>query len=149
MKTPKTWLITGASRGFGLDIAKAVLDSGDRVLATVRSNLQELKSKLNDNPNLLVVNMDVTDESQVSKGVQAGIDHFGQIDILVNNAGYGLLSAVEEATDAEVKANYEVNVFGSLNVIRALLPSMRKRRAGRIIHIYSVGGLVAYVGRGL
>jgi len=149
MKNPKTWLITGASRGFGLDISRAVLESGDRVLAAVRSNPQELQKKLNDNPNLLVVNMDVTDETQVLKGVKAGIDHFGQIDILVNNAGYGLLSAIEEATDAEVKANYEVNVFGSLNVIRAVLPLMRKRRAGRIINISSVGGLGAYVGWGL
>lgn len=149
MKNPKTWLVTGASRGFGLDISRAVLESGDRVLATVRSNPQQLQKNLDDNPHLLVVVMDVTDEAQVVKGVKAGIDHFGQIDILVNNAGNGLLSAIEEATDAEVKANYEVNVFGSLNVIRAVLPSMRERRAGRIINISSVGGLGAYVGWGV
>ena len=149
MKNQKTWIITGASRGFGSDITEAVLNSGDRVIATVRNKADELKSRFNNNPNLLVVTMDVTDQGEVKEAVQRGIDKFGRIDVLVNNAGYGLLSAIEEASDAEVKANYEVNIFGSLNVIRAVLPFMRKERSGHIINISSVGGLSAYVGWGL
>src|SRR5215468_3082924 len=86
MKNQKTWLVTGASRGFGADITEAVLNSGDRVIATVRNNNDELKSRFNNNPNLLVVTMDVTNETQVIDAVQRGFDHFGQIDILVNNA---------------------------------------------------------------
>ncbi|MDN3549979.1 oxidoreductase [Mucilaginibacter aquaedulcis] len=149
MKTPKTWFITGASRGFGLDITKAVLASGDKVVATVRSKASELAEQFNNNNNLYVVTMDVTNQEQVNAAAQQAIDHFGRIDVLVNNAGYGLLSGVEEATDQEVKRNYEVNVFGTLNVIRAVLPFMRKERSGHVINISSVGGLGAYAGWGL
>ena len=149
MKTQKTWFITGASRGFGLEITNAVLASGDKVVATVRSNAEQLLEDFNQNPNLMVVTMDVTVESQVKNAVENAIGKFGKIDVLVNNAGYGLLAAVEEATDAEVKQNYEVNVFGTLNVIRAALPFMRKERSGHIINISSVGGLGAYIGWGL
>ncbi len=149
MKTHKTWFITGASRGFGLEITKTVLASGDKVVATVRSKMSEFSAQFDNNPNLLVVPMDVTIEHQVSKAVQLAIDQFHQIDVLVNNAGYGLLSGIEEATNEEVKQNYEVNVFGTLNVIRAVLPFMRKRKAGHIINISSVGGLGAYMGWGL
>ncbi|WP_221391921.1 oxidoreductase [Dyadobacter sp. NIV53] len=149
MKTQKTWFITGASRGFGLEITKAVLASGDKVVGTVRSKGPELSAQLNNDPNLLVVTMDVTNEQQVKAAVQQAVDQFGQINILINNAGYGLLSGVEEATNEEVKQNYEVNVFGALNVIRAVLPFMREKRAGHIINISSVGGLGAYMGWGL
>jgi NAD(P)-dependent dehydrogenase (short-subunit alcohol dehydrogenase family) len=149
MKTQKTWFITGASRGFGSDITKAVLASGDRVVATVRNNASELAAQFNNNNNLYVVTMDVTNQEQVNAATQQAIDHFGRIDVLVNNAGYGLLSGVEEATDQEVKRNYEVNVFGTLNVIRAVLPFMRKERSGHVINVSSVGGLGAYAGWGL
>lgn len=149
MKTQKTWLITGASRGFGLDITKAVLASGDKVIATVRSKPEELVSTLNNNTNLLVQVLDVTNESKAIEVVKEGISHFGQIDVLVNNAGYGLLAAVEEGTAEEVKQNYEVNVFGTLNMIRAVLPYMRQSGSGHIINISSVGGLGAYIGWGL
>lgn len=150
MAHTKTWFITGASRGFGLDITKAVLATGDQVIATVRSKGEELARQFDKHPGLLVVTLDVTNEAQVQAGIQTGIDKFGKIDVLVNNAGYGLLSGVEEATDAEVKANYEVNVFGTLNVIRAVLPFMRKAGAGHIINISSVGGLSgAFPGWGL
>lgn len=149
MKTQKTWFITGGSRGFGLEITNAVLASGDKVVATVRNNAQQLLNEFDQNPDLLVVTMDVTSEPQVKDAVLKAINKFGKIDVLVNNAGYGLLAAVEEATDAEVKQNYEVNVFGTLNVIRAVLPFMRKERSGHIINISSVGGLGAYIGWGL
>jgi len=149
MKTQKTWFITGASRGFGFEITKAVLASGDQVVATVRSKAQEFSAQFNNDPALLTVTMDVTSEPQVIQAVQQAITRFGQIDVLINNAGYGLLAGVEEATNEEVKQNYEVNVFGALNVIRAVLPFMRERRAGHVINISSVGGLGAYMGWGL
>ncbi|RZM21899.1 MAG: SDR family NAD(P)-dependent oxidoreductase [Pedobacter sp.] len=148
MKKQKTWLITGASRGFGLDITKKVLDSGDRVIATVRKNAKGLE-EYQDHKDLYIIEMDVTDETQVKKAVRRGITYFLGIDVVVNNAGYGLLAAIEEGTDAEVKRNYEVNVFGTLNVIRAVLPFMRKQRSGHIINISSLGGLGASIGWGL
>ncbi|QHW00582.1 oxidoreductase [Spirosoma endbachense] len=140
MKTQKVWFITGASRGFGFDIAKTALNSGDKVVATVRKNPEQLVAALNDNSNLLVVVLDVTKENQVKEGVQRAIAQFGKIDILVNNAGYGLLGATEEITDAEVKKQYDTNVFGLLNVTRAVLPFMRKAKAGHIINISSLFG---------
>lgn len=148
MKTQKTWFITGASRGFGLDITKAVLAAGDKVVATVRGDVHQFAKQFN-NPDLYILNMDVTREEEVKRAAEQAIAHFNRVDVLVNNAGYGLLSAVEEATDEEVKRNYEVNVFGALNVIRAILPYMRKERSGHIINITSVGGLSAYSGWGL
>jgi NAD(P)-dependent dehydrogenase (short-subunit alcohol dehydrogenase family) len=148
MKKQKIWLITGASRGFGLDITKKVLDSGDKVIATVRKNAKGLEEYRN-NQDLYTVEMYVRDEAQVKNAILRGITHFGGIDVVVNNAGYGLLAAIEEGSDAEVKRNYEVNVFGTLNVIRAVLPFMRKQRSGHIINISSLGGLAASSGWGL
>ncbi|WP_321332135.1 oxidoreductase [uncultured Bacteroides sp.] len=144
----KVWFITGASRGFGLEITKAVLASGDKVIAAVRTP-DEFVLQVSNNENLLVVPLDVTNEEQSKKAVLTGHDYFGRIDVLVNNAGYGLLSAVEEASGEEVKKNYDTNVFGTLNVIRAVLPFMRKQRSGHIINISSVGGLTGSIGWGL
>ncbi|MET0462237.1 MAG: oxidoreductase [Chitinophagaceae bacterium] len=149
MKTQKTWFITGASRGFGHTITKAVLANGDKVVATVRNNPDEFLTRFNNDPNLYAVILDVTNETQAKTAVADAVEHFGRIDVLVNNAGYGLLAAVEEATTDEVKKNYEVNVFGLLNVTRAVLPYLRKQRSGHIINISSIGGLSAYFGWGL
>ncbi len=145
----KVWFITGASRGFGFEIAKAVLDSGDKVIATVRKNEKDLLEKFNNNENLKVFKLDVTDEKQAIIVTNHSIAIFGKIDILVNNAGYGLLSAVEEATSQEVKEVFETNVFGTLNVIRAVLPFMRNKNSGHIINISSIGGLKATAGWGI
>jgi len=149
MKKQKVWFITGASRGFGFEIAKAVLQDGDKVVATVRSKPEQLATALANDPHLLVELLDVTNEAQTRKAVAAAIEKFGRIDVLVNNAGHGLLSAVEEASDREVRANYESNVFGLLNVTRAVLPYMRKQRAGHVINLSSVGGLKGNTGWGL
>ncbi|AFH62583.1 oxidoreductase [Paenibacillus caseinilyticus] len=143
------WFITGASRGIGLELVQAALQAGHQVAATVRSKPEQLASLLGHPANLLVTVLDVTDEDQAKEAAEEAVRHFGRIDVLVNNAGYGLLSAVEEATDAEVKHNYEVNVFGSLNVIRAVLPQMRKQRSGHVINLSSVGGLTGLAGWGL
>jgi NAD(P)-dependent dehydrogenase (short-subunit alcohol dehydrogenase family) len=127
MKTQKVWLITGASRGFGLEIARAALAAGDQVIATVRSQPTQLATALHNHPDLYVVQMDVTQEDQVQAAVEQGIARFERVDILVNNAGYGIVTAIEEATDAEVRKQYDTNVFGFLNVTRALLPHYASR----------------------
>jgi NAD(P)-dependent dehydrogenase (short-subunit alcohol dehydrogenase family) len=149
MTNQKVWFITGASRGLGLEIAKAALAEGNKVVATVRSKPEQLAAELDNNENLLVTVLDVTDESQALDAAKQAADKFGRIDVLVNNAGYGLLSAVEEASNEEVKQNYDANVFGLLNVTRAILPYMRKQRSGHVINISSVGGLNGYVGWGI
>ena len=101
MKKQKVWYITGASSGFGLEITKAALENGDKVVATVRKAPEKLEESLNYHPDLLVVTMDVTDESGVNEAVKQAIDHFGRIDVLVNNAGYGFMGAIEEATNKD------------------------------------------------
>ncbi|MBV8227015.1 MAG: SDR family NAD(P)-dependent oxidoreductase [Verrucomicrobia bacterium] len=145
----KTWIITGAARGFGLEICKAVLGSGDNVVATVRSKPEDLSAKLDNHPKLHVASLDITDEPQARKVAADTVGKFGRIDVLVNNAGFGLLGAVEEATDAEVKRVYETNVFGLLKVTRAVLPYLRKQRSGHIINFSSVGGLRSSAGWGI
>jgi NAD(P)-dependent dehydrogenase (short-subunit alcohol dehydrogenase family) len=145
MKTQKVWLITGASRGMGLDIVKAALDAGDKVIATVRKNPEQLATTLKSNKDLLVVVLDVTNAQQVKAGVEQAISHFGQIDVLVNNAGYGLLGSFEEASENEIKKQYDTNVFGLLHVTRAVLPHMRSRKSGHIINISSLFGYKASV----
>jgi len=136
----KVWFITGASKGFGFEIARAALAGGDQVVATVRKNAVELTARLDGSDRLLVVTLDVTNESEVKAGVQAAIDRFNRIDVLVNNAGYGLLAATEEASADEVRKQYDTNVFGLLNVTRAVLPQMRKQASGHIINISSLFG---------
>ena len=140
----KTWFITGASRGFGATIMEAVLASGDAVVATAR-----VPSSIADHPRLLKLPLDVTNEGQARDAAVRGIEKFGRIDVLVNNAGYGLLGAVEEASAIEVEREFATNVFGLLNVTRAVLPYMRKRRSGHIINMSSVGGYASYPGWGV
>jgi NAD(P)-dependent dehydrogenase (short-subunit alcohol dehydrogenase family) len=145
----KVWFLTGASRGFGLEIARKILSQGDRVVATAR-NAGQIRAQLPDAGGaLLPVDLDVTDADQVTRAVQAAVDEFGRIDVAVNNAGRGLLGAVEEASDASARAVYEVNVFGTLNVQRAVLPVLRRQRSGHIINISSVGGLLGSAGWGI
>lgn len=145
----KTWFITGCSSGFGRELTKAALAKGDKVVATAR-NIKSLAT-LTPEPdaNLLVVELDVTQPEQVRSALQAGINHFGRIDVLVNNAGYGLLGAIEEVTDAQIRDQFEVNVFGALDVMRAALPHFRANRSGNILNISSVGGFVAFPGVGV
>jgi NAD(P)-dependent dehydrogenase (short-subunit alcohol dehydrogenase family) len=149
MSTQKTWFITGASKGFGFEIAAGVLAAGDKVVATVRNQPAQLIGALNNHPDLLVVVMDVSDETLVRKAVDQAIGQFGRIDVLVNNAGYGLLSGVEEASDAEVRKQYDTNVFGVLNVTRAVLPYMRRQGSGHVINISSLFGFGSIPGWGV
>ena len=144
----KTWFITGASRGFGLRVAKLALQRGDNVVATARRAAAVTKA-LGENLRLLAVPLDVTDESQAQKAVEAAVARFGRIDILLNNAGFGLLGAVEEASAQDVERLYRTNVFGLLAVTRAVLPQMRAQKSGRILNISSIGGYRGAAGFGV
>lgn len=144
----KTWFITGASRGFGLRIARLALDRGDNVVATAR-HAEAVVEALGERLNLLALPLDVTDEAQAVQAAAAAVERFGAIDVLLNNAGFGLLGAVEEATAEEVERVYRTNVFGLLNVTRAVLPYMRERRSGRILNISSIGGYRGAAGFGI
>ncbi|MYM96731.1 oxidoreductase [Duganella vulcania] len=144
----KVWFITGASRGFGVLTAQQALARGDFVVATARDP-RTVTAALGDHPNLLALRLDVRLEAQAVTAVQQALARFGRIDVLVNNAGYGLLGAVEEANAEEVRALYDTNVFGLLNVTRAALPALRKQGSGHVINISSVGGYTAFPGWGL
>jgi len=143
------WFITGASRGFGLEITREALSRGDSVVATAR-NPQAVQDAIPDGGDrLLAVGLDVGMSEQVTTAVQAAIERFGRIDVLVNNAGRGLVGTVEETSDAEARALFDVNVFGLLAVTRAVLPYMRAARSGLVVNLSSVGGFVAWPGWGV
>lgn len=143
------WFVTGASRGLGAEIARAALASGHSVVAAARDPRTVRAAFPDAGDRLLPVALDVTDEAQVQAAVEAGVEAFGRIDVLVNNAGRGLLGAVEEASDAEVRAVYDTNVFGVLTVIRAVLPVLRAQRSGHVVNLSSVGGFVSSAGWGV
>lgn len=136
----KVWFITGASKGLGLELAKKLLAEGFKVAATSRSQEALVKVLGNPSENFLPLEMDLVNEKSVKNAIELAVSHFKTIDVLVNNAGYGLLGTLEELTDAESRKNYEVNVFGLLNVIRNTMPYMRAARSGHIFNISSVGG---------
>ncbi len=142
----KVWLITGCSTGLGRELVRAVLQHGDQVVATARdpATLAEFAA----HPNALTVRLDVTKPDHIAAAVHATAARFGRIDVLVNNAGYGYLSAVEEGEDEQVRAMFEVNLFGLAKMTQAVLPGMRARRAGHIVNISSMGGLIGFPGIG-
>lgn len=144
----RVWLITGASRGIGAKIAAAALANGDAVVATAR-DASSVTQRFGTQPALLAVSLDVTNEAQGIAVAKAAVEHFGRIDVLVNNAGFGLLGAVEEASADEVRRVYETNVFGLLNITRAVLPYMRAARSGHVINLSSVGGYASGPGFGV
>lgn len=142
----KTWLITGANRGVGLEIARAALKTGDSVIATARS-LDRLARALGpDGERLHGIALDVTDPDGATRAVGQTIDRFGRIDVLVNNAGHAQLGWFETVSDAQVRRQFEVNVFGAMSVARAVLPYMRARRSGLLVTISSVSGLASNAG---
>jgi len=143
------WFITGASRGFGLEIAREALSRGDSVVATARDPQAVLDGIPDADDRLLAVALDVSDPDQISAAVDAAIARFGRIDALINNAGRGLVGSVEETSDAEARAIFDVNVFGLLAITRAVLPHMRAQRSGLVVNLSSVGGFVAWPGWGV
>lgn len=143
------WFITGASSGFGLAIAKAALARGDMVAGTVRGDANLAALKALHPTNVIALKADVTDREQVFAAAAAAEEALGGIEILFNNAGFGLMGAVEEASPEEIKKIFDVNVFGAINVLQAVLPYMRKRRAGHVINVTSVSGYAPWAGSGL
>ena len=141
----KTWLITGANRGLGLEIARAVLNTGHQVVATAR-NPATIETSLGASDNLLAVPLDVTKPEQVATAVEAAIERFGRIDVLVNNAGYGQLGWFETISDEQIRKQFDTNVFGAMNVTRAILALMRAQRSGYVFTISSMAGLVSVAG---
>jgi NAD(P)-dependent dehydrogenase (short-subunit alcohol dehydrogenase family) len=141
------WFVTGASRGFGLEIVRQALARGDAVVATARDPRKFPRDGAGTA--LLPLALDVSDERQAREAVSQAVARFGRIDVLVNNAGRGLLGAVEEASEADVRAIFDTNVFGLLTVTRAVLPVMRQQRAGRVLNLSSVGGFSASPGWGV
>jgi NAD(P)-dependent dehydrogenase (short-subunit alcohol dehydrogenase family) len=139
--TPRTWFITGAARGLGTAIAGAALNAGDRIVVAGRNRDALVKVFGEDSDRVLSLRLDVSDLNAAQPAVDAALARFGRIDVLVNNAGYGNLSLFEESTAADVQAQYDTNVFGLMSVTRAVLPSMRANRSGRIFNVSSIGGI--------
>lgn len=137
----KVWMITGAGRGMGVDIAKAALAAGQRVVATGR-NTGAVANALGPSEDLLIVKLDLTKPGDAEAATAAAIDRFGRIDVLVNNAANFYAGYFEETSDAQVRSQLETNLFGPMNVTRAVLPVMREQRSGHIITISSQAGIV-------
>lgn len=144
----KTWLITGASSGLGMWLAREAISRNDRVIVSAR-RLADAERVAGANPEVAFpVRIDVEDEDSIRGGVESALQWAGDVDILVNNAGRGFHGAVEEVSDAESRALFDTNFFGLLNVTRAVLPHMRRRRSGHVINIGSVSGLAGDAGTG-
>ncbi|MBG7702911.1 SDR family NAD(P)-dependent oxidoreductase [Streptomyces sp. MC1] len=138
----RTWLITGASRGFGRALAEAVLEAGDRLVATARrpEQLEPLVTLYGDR--VLPVALDVTDVAAARRAVQSAVDVFGTLDVVVNNAGYANSAPIEEMAEDDFRAQFEANFFGVVNVTRAALPVLRAQRSGTFFQFSSLGGRV-------
>jgi len=137
----KVWFVTGAGRGMGVDSAKAALAAGHAVVATAR-NADTVTAALGQDDDLLAVKLDVTDPADAEAAVQAAVERFGRIDVLVNNAGNFYAGYFEEISPEQMRAQIETNLFGPMNITRAVLPVMRKQRSGHVITITSTAGLI-------
>src|SRR6478735_3979700 len=138
----KVWLITGAGRGMGIDITKAALQAGNKVVATGRST-DSVAIALGENKNLLIVKLDVTKQADANAAVNAALEKFGRIDVLVNNAANFMAGFFEELTQEEIEQQIQTSLYGPMMVTRAVLPVMRKQRSGHIIAISSTAGLTS------
>ncbi|WP_223607416.1 SDR family oxidoreductase [Chryseobacterium sp. OSA05B] len=140
METKKVWFVTGASKGLGLALVKKLLENNYRVAAATR-NAQSLISEIGETSDVfLPIELNLTDNEYVQSAISKTIEHFGQLDVVVNNAGYGQIGTLEELTDREARANFDVNVFGTLNVIRNAVHYLREQKSGHIFNISSIGG---------
>ena len=144
----KTWLITGCSSGIGKGIAKAVLESGDQAIVTAR-NKDKVMDIVEAYPETaLAVSLDVCSQDSIKNAVKEAYDKFGTIDVLVNNAGYGYRSAVEEGEIEAVQTLYQTNLFGPIELIKAVLPKMREQKSGYILNVTSIAAARSAVGSG-
>lgn len=150
MDTKKIWLVTGASKGLGLSLVKKLVSKGYKVAATSR-DAQALREEVGDaGADFLPLQVELTSDESVAKAIGQIIAAFGGIDIVVNNAGYGQLGTLEELSDAEARENFDVNVFGSLNVIRHVMPHFRAKRSGAFFNVSSIAGFLgAFPGWGI
>jgi len=143
METKKVWFVTGASKGLGLALVKKLLANNYRVVATSR-NSQSLISEVGEVSEIfLPLEVNLTDNEDVKSAIAKSIEHFGQVDVIVNNAGYGQIGTLEELSDKEARTNFDINVFGTLNVIRNAMPYLRQQKSGHIFNISSIGGYFA------
>jgi NAD(P)-dependent dehydrogenase (short-subunit alcohol dehydrogenase family) len=143
MATNKVWLITGAGRGLGVDIAKAAMAAGHKVVATGRNTAKVAKA-LGESADLLVVKLDITKPSDAESAVKAAVDRFGRIDVLVNNAANFYAGFFEELTPEQMERQLSTSLVGPMNVTRPVLAVMRKQRSGLIITISSTAGLIGF-----
>jgi NAD(P)-dependent dehydrogenase (short-subunit alcohol dehydrogenase family) len=143
----KVWLITGSSRGLGRALANAVLEAGDKLVATARDPAQLADLVDAYGSRVLALALDVTDEVAAEAAVKTAVDTFGRLDVLVNNAGYGNVAPIEDTSLAEFRAQIETNLFGTIIMTKAAIPVMRGQGAGHIIQFSSVGGRIGPVGR--
>lgn len=144
----KTWLITGCSSGIGAGIAKAVLKSGDRAVVTAR-NADKVRQIVDQYPDrALALSLDVTDNASIQNAVKEAEKRFGVIDVLVNNAGYGYRSAVEEGETDAVNMLFQTNLFGPVELIKAVLPGMRSQKSGAILNVTSIAAARSAIGSG-
>ena len=142
------WLITGCSTGFGRELAKLVLARGWRAVVTARDASKVADIAEGHADRVLVLSLDVTQPAQIAEVVAATKLKFGRIDALVNNAGYGYLAAIEEGEDEAVRAMFETNVFGLIDMTKAVLPVMRAQRSGLIVNVSSIGGITSFAATG-
>jgi NAD(P)-dependent dehydrogenase (short-subunit alcohol dehydrogenase family) len=146
MEQKKVWFITGASKGFGLSMVRQLLNAGHYVAATSR-NLDELVKAVGaKTANFLPLQVNLTDEDSVCKAIHTTHQTFKKINVVVNNAGYGIGGSIEELTDQETRQSFDVNVFGTLNVIRSVMPYLREQKSGHIINISSIAGIAGGTG---
>lgn len=142
------WLITGCSTGFGRELAKLVLARGWRAVVTARDPSKVADLVRNHADRAIALALDVTDPQQVKAATAQALRRFGRIDVLVNNAGYGYLAAIEEGENDAVRAMFETNVFGLIDMTKAVLPAMRAQRSGLIVNISSIGGIASFAATG-
>jgi len=145
MSPPKTWFVTGASQGLGLTLVERLLREGHQVAATSR-NKEALAAAVGPEAAFLPLQVDLGSDASVQQAIARTISTFGRLDVVVNNAGYGIGGSIEELTDAETRQSFDVNVFGTLNVIRQALPHLRAAGAGHIINISSIAALAGATG---
>jgi NAD(P)-dependent dehydrogenase (short-subunit alcohol dehydrogenase family) len=146
MENKKVWFITGASRGLGLTLTKQLLEAGHKVAATSRNTASLIEAVGFQGDAFLPLLVELGSDESVAAAIRRADQHFGRIDVAVNNAGYGIGGSMEELTDKETRDSFDINVFGTINVIRHVLPAMRRQGDGHIINISSIAGIAPSMG---
>lgn len=145
----KVWLVTGCSTGLGRNLVEEILKKGDKAIATARK-VETIQDLVREYPGqVIAMSLDVTKKDQINLALKKGLEAFGRIDVLVNNAGYGIIGALEEVESSEVARIFDTNVFGLIEMTKAILPQMRQQKSGHILNISSVAGFSATPGFGI